>query len=158
MNIHCVYVDLDGVLADFRRQYLDMFGIDPETDRHKKLNHWDAFIEAKGFEKLPLMPDALEGIAYLNTLDIPVKILSSTGNEEKYDELSKQKTIWLKEHGIDWPAVFVPGKRHKQEYASKHEILIDDTLKTIEQWNERGGVGIYHTDWATTLTILMIYT
>ena len=160
-KIECIYVDMDGVIADFRKAYLEMFHVDPmDSHKHKAMRkNWDKFVDEGGFIELDLMPDAMIGLNYLKTVrkSIPVKILSSTANEKQYEMISSQKKKWLKTHDIDYPAYFVPGKRHKKEYAEKGYILIDDTLETIEQWNEAGGIGIYHTDWITTTTILNMY-
>lgn len=159
-KIECIYVDMDGVIADFRKAYLEMFKVDPmDSHLHKSMRkNWDKFVDEGGFVELDLMPDAMIGLNYLKTIkNIPIKILSSTANEKQYKTISEQKTKWLKAHNITYPAHFVPGKKHKQEYAEKGYILIDDTLETIEQWNKAGGVGIYHTDWITTTTILNMY-
>ena len=159
-DISIIYVDMDGVIADFRKAYLEMFGIDPmDSHLHKSMRkNWDKFVDEGGFAELDRMPDAMIGLNFLKTIkDIPIEILSSTANEKQYDMISSQKKKWLENHKITYPANFVPGKKHKREYAEKGAILIDDTLVTIEQWNEAGGVGIYHTDWITTTTILNLY-
>lgn len=159
-DIKKIYVDMDGVIADFRKAYLEMFGVDPlDSHKHKAMRkNWNKFVEDGGFKELDLMPDAAIGLNFLKTVkDIPIEILSSTANEEQYDMISSHKKEWLKKHNITYPANFVPGKRHKKEYAEKGAILIDDTLVSIEEWNDKGGIGIYHTDWITTTTILRMY-
>ena len=159
-DIKRIYVDLDGVLADFRKRYIELFGTDPlDSHKHKKMrDNWEKFVEDGEFANLDLMPDCKPGLEFLKKLkDIEVFILSSTANEEQFKTISKDKREWLEKMGIDFPAIFVPGKKHKKEYAEKNALLIDDTHSTIEKWNEEGGVGIYHTDWQTTLTILKMY-
>jgi hypothetical protein len=39
----------------------------------------------------------------------------------------------------------------KQEFASPNSILIDDREKNIEQWRNAGGIGVLHTDAASTI-------
>ena len=158
-KVKCIYVDMDGVLADFRKRYIELFDADPmDSHKHKKMkDNWNKFVDDDGFETLDMMPDAKIGIKFLNSLDIPIKILGSTANEKQYPPIVKQKLIWLKDHKIDWEPHFVPGKRFKKDYAEEGYVLIDDTESTIEKWTDKGGIGIYHTDWITTIGILKTY-
>jgi hypothetical protein len=103
------------------------------------------------------MPGAMSGIEFLRKCNAPTQILSSTANEEKYDAISKQKMIWLQSHGITFNPIFVPGKKHKYKYATPNSIIIDDTRSVIQDWNDAGGIGIWHKDWVTTLAILKMY-
>lgn len=155
-HIKCIYVDMDGVIADFRKRYIELYHADPmDSHKHKKMRaNWNKFVESGEFANLDLMPDAKIGINYLNGLDIPIKILSSTANQKQYDNISKDKLSWLKQHKIKWEPHFVPGKKFKKDYAKKGYVLIDDTKITIEEWDDEGGIGIYHTDWITTISIL----
>jgi hypothetical protein len=53
---------------------------------------------------------------------------------------------WLRDHGIEYKANIVPGRKHKKEYATSETILIDDTPDVIEGFTEAGGHGILHKD------------
>jgi hypothetical protein len=103
------------------------------------------------------LPDFAKGIEYLKELQAAgyeMFILSSTAKEEFYDEISKQKIVWLQEHGIDFHPIFVPGKALKRLYAGPGKVLIDDTLSNVEQWDEDGGIAIHHSDWEDTINKL----
>lgn len=155
-----IYLDMDGVIADFDKKYIELHGITPrEAEKNKKFDHYfNEFIEQKGFQTLDLLPGATEGLTFLRKhLTVPTQILSSTANEARYDEISKQKKIWLETHGITFTPNFVPGKRHKWKFAAPDKIIIDDTESVINQWKEAGGIGILHKDWMTTLAILRLY-
>lgn len=155
-----IYLDMDGVIADFDKKYIELHGITPrEAEKHKKFDHlFTEFIQKKGFQTLDLMPGAIDGLTFLRKhLTVPTQILSSTANEARYDEISKQKKIWLETHGITFTPNFVPGKRHKYKFAAPDHIIIDDTESVIDQWKEAGGIGILHKDWPTTLAILGLY-
>jgi hypothetical protein len=93
----------------------------------------------------------LELVKYLNSLDIPKEICSSTAYEETYEDIKAQKEKWLKDHKIKWKANFVPGKRYKYKFATPSSIIIDDTYSVIEDWNEAGGIGIWHKDASSTI-------
>ena len=159
-KISCIYLDLDGVVADFKKRYKELYHMEPrEAEKKKEFNKFfDEFIATKQFETLDLMPGAMDGLVFLRKhLTIPTQILSSTANEDRYDEISKQKMIWLQTHGITFTPNFVPGKRHKYKFAGPDKIIIDDTQSVIDQWKEAGGIGILHKDWPSTLAILRQY-
>jgi len=155
-----IYLDMDGVIADFVKRYKEMYHMEPKEAEKKKQfdKFFDEFIATSQFAKLDLMPGAMDGITFLRKLNIPTQILSSTANEKRYEDISNQKLIWLQTHGITFNAIFVPGKKLKQKYATPDKILIDDTLSVIEQWKAAGGIAIHHKDWVTTLAILKLYT
>ena len=159
-KISCIYLDMDGVIADFVKRYKEMYGMEPkEAEKKKEFDkYFDEFIATKQFETLDLMPGAMQGLVFLRKhLTIPTQMLSSTANEERYDEISRQKMIWLQTHGITFTPNFVPGKRHKYKFAAPDKIIIDDTESVIDQWRAAGGIGILHRDWVTTLAILKMY-
>ena len=155
-----IYLDMDGVIADFVKRYKEQYHMEPrEAEKKKEFNKFfDEFIATKQFETLDLMPGAMDGLTFLRKhLTVPTQILSSTANEARYDEISKQKLIWLNTHGVTFSTNFVPGKRHKYKFAGPDKIIIDDTESVIDDWKKAGGIGILHKDWITTLAILKMY-
>lgn len=159
-KISMIYLDLDGVVADFVKRYKELYRMEPkEAEKKKEFNKFfDEFIATKQFETLDLMPGAMDGLTFLRKhLTVPTQILSSTANEARYDDISKQKLIWLNTHGITFTPNFVPGKRHKYKFAAPDKIIIDDTESVINDWKKAGGIGILHKDWVTTLAILKMY-
>ena len=155
-----IYLDLDGVVADFSKRYKELYHMEPrEAEKKKEFNKFfDEFIATRQFETLDLMPGAMDGLIFLRKhLTIPTQILSSTASQERYDSISKQKMIWLQTHGITFTPNFVPGKRFKYKFAGPDKIIIDDTQSVIDQWKEAGGIGILHKDWPSTLAILRQY-
>jgi hypothetical protein len=159
-KISMIYLDMDGVIADFVKRYKEMYQMEPrEAEKKKEFDKFfDEFIQTKQFETLDLMPGSEEGLQFLRKhLTVPTQILSSTANEDRYDEISRQKLIWLNTHNVTFTPNFVPGKRHKWKFAKPDTILIDDTSSVIDDWRKSGGIGILHTDWTTTLGILKMY-
>lgn len=154
---------MDGVIADFTKGYRELNNMEPrEAEKNKKFDHFfDEFIAAGKFANLDPMSDARQLITYLNHLymnhSIPTEILSSTANQERYDEISKQKNIWLQKQGISFKPNYVPGKRLKYKFAQPDTIIIDDTLSVIEDWRKAGGIAIWHKDAATTIAQLKMY-
>jgi hypothetical protein len=159
-KISMIYLDMDGVIADFVKRYKELYRIEPrEAEKKKEFDKFfDEFIATGQFATLDLMPGAMDGLTFLRKhLTIPTQILSSTASEARYDAISKQKMIWLQTHGITFTPNFVPGKRHKWKFAKPDTIIIDDTQSVIDDWKKSGGIGILHKDWPSTLAILRQY-
>jgi phosphoglycolate phosphatase-like HAD superfamily hydrolase len=151
-----IYLDMDGVLCDFEKQYLKIFGKTAKEARDQKefSPNWKRFVEGRNFEKLDWFPGGQELLSYVRSTKLPVEILSSSGGEKFHGEVTVQKIHWLKKHGIAYKANIVPGRKKKKEYATPHVILIDDTEDVIEDFNRAGGVGILHKDSGKTIETL----
>jgi hypothetical protein len=148
-----IYLDLDGVLADFDKRYFHLFNETPGETRDKKnFNpNWKTFVLGKNFESLDWFPGAQDLLQYVSDLGVTVEILSSSGGERFQGEVTAQKLKWLADHGIHFKANIVPGRKLKKNYAHTHAILIDDTPDVIEDFNRAGGNGILHTSFDDTL-------
>ena len=155
-----IYLDMDGVIADFNKRYKELYKIEPkEADTYKTFDEFfTMFIAERQFATLNLMPDAIELINYLRSLKVPTEILSSTSSEKRDAEIRKQKIEWLNNQNIEFPVNLVPGKRFKRDFSNSNSLLIDDTPQNIDQWRVEGGIGILHTDAITTIGILKMYT
>jgi len=158
-KIDKIYLDMDGVICDFMKRYEELYHHVPRRNETKKEwhNNFDNFIKTKQFETLDLMPDAKTLLDYLRNQSVPVEILSSTAFEKVHDDISQQKSIWLENHGIDFPRNFVPGKALKYKFATPTSLIIDDTLSVIEDWKEAGGPAIHHKNARETMVMLKFY-
>jgi len=97
----------------------------------------------------------LKSFVFDNFLNI--KILSA----HTYQTESKEgKRIWLNNNGFnlsDDEVILVSNKKLKKNYAKPSDILIDDKLENITDWNNSGGVGILHTCARNTIKQLTPY-
>lgn len=154
-----IYLDMDGVIADFNKKYKEMFNVLPKVaERDKKFESlFNEFIAKEGFSTLELMPDAINLMNYLRNTGIPIEILSSTSSERRDAQIRPQKLKWLKDHQIEFPVILVQGAHLKQKYATPDSLLIDDTSKNIDEWRRAGGVGILYTDYISCLAMLSMY-
>jgi len=141
-----IFIDVDGVLADFEKRYYELYGATPKDSRDRKefSSNWKDFCETGQFEKLDWWEDGQKLLQYLESLNIPLEILSSSGGLKFHLIVELQKKKWLKAHGISYPVNIVPGRANKAKYADAKKILIDDTPDVIHAFNQAGGTGILH--------------
>lgn len=140
---------MDGVLADFNKRYKELFGTGAageDRDRKNFSKNWKEFIRLEQFATLDTFPGSSELIEFVSIMPVRLEILSSTGGIPFHSEVSEQKSLWLKNQGIDIPKNFVPGRKVKKYYAFQGNLLIDDTPDVVEAFNDAGGIAILHKD------------
>jgi hypothetical protein len=158
-----IYVDMDGVLANFEKRYIELFRESPGESRAGKefSENWTTFIEGKNFETLDWWPGGPELITYLSQ-NVPiesVEILTSSGGNKFHDQVVIQKHKWIETFNLpeQWKVNVVAGRKKKAEFATPDSILIDDTEDVIQAFRAAGGIGIHHKDIGNTLMLLDIY-
>lgn len=148
--IRHIFLDLDGVITDFHSEY-------GAYTKEEWRVAFPKFIIRKGFLKLKKLDDADELMDFIDSLGIPITILSSAGNfPDFYQEIVSQKIAWLHKHNINYPALVVPRKELKAAYAKPDSVLIDDQLINISMFEEAGGYGIQHKSADITIERLKI--
>jgi hypothetical protein len=158
-----IYVDMDGVLANFEKRYIELFRESPGESRAEKefSENWTTFIEGKNFETLDWWYGGPELITYLSQ-NVPaesVEILTSSGGNKFHDQVVIQKHKWIETFNLpeQWKVNVVAGRKKKAEFATPDSILIDDTEDVIQAFRAAGGIGIHHKDIGNTLMLLDIY-
>jgi 5'(3')-deoxyribonucleotidase len=150
-----IYVDLDGVLADFAPAAHRLTGFPAESFRNRGLTPdekkvlWSKVSNTPGFwENLGLMPRAKELWKLVEVYD--AKVLTAVSKSNK-DVCAQEKCRWayhklfLCRHQV----LCVEDKTQKILYAVTNgipNILIDDHPDTIEAWRKAGGLGVLYSN------------
>jgi beta-phosphoglucomutase-like phosphatase (HAD superfamily) len=147
-----LYLDMDGVLADFHKEYDKL---DPKREDRKRFRA--AVLEDRIFEKLDFMPDAQELLNHVSKLNgVRIEILTSMGTHDPIqgDAAKMQKLKWLNAKNIPYKANFTRNKEEKAQYANATSILIDDSIGCITPFIAAGGHGILHTNSTNSISVL----
>ena len=140
-----LFLDLDGVLADFDAHYEKTFG--EKTDRSKPTpkNFWKNIANnGSFFRDLPMMPDALalwEGAKKLHPNPIILTGLTHVASETT----ERHKREWVATHISPLARVIVCPSKDKRLHGKPGDILVDDWTKYRALWEEMGGVFVLHT-------------
>jgi hypothetical protein len=143
-----LYLDCDGVLADFERAATELLHM-PSRQFEKRYGlgeFWKRLARDPDFYgSLPLMPDATILFEAVRHLDPIILTGLPRGN-------------WAAPQKVRWAAEHFPGTRiitclaaDKRRHARDGDILVDDTLKYEHLWTGAGGIFVHHRDAQTTI-------
>lgn len=129
-----IFVDMDGVLTDWKKQYLKYGGQDFINSEQID---WDVTDNFSFWSTMDWIGGGKELWGMLKPLN-PV-ILSSPG----YSSFSREgKQFWIKENLGENQSFILDTK--KEKYADARSFLIDDMPKNIDPWENAGGEGILY--------------
>lgn len=149
-----VYVDMDGVLADFFGSIAKHHGVKHWRDARKVRRAQDSKIDkiAKKpgfFLKLKPLPNASKLIHNILKLADRYSILSSP-LLSNVEQSSREKAEWLDHHLSRHSPRSVLFDHEKFKYARQADgtpnVLIDDNKTNIQLWEANGGIGILYDD------------
>lgn len=146
-----LYLDCDGVLADFDRAATELLGMPPRAfeKRRGPAAFWREIARHPDFYgSLPLMPDAMRLFDAVRHLDPIILTGLPRGN-------------WAAPQKVRWAAEHFPGTRiltvmavDKRNHARQGDILVDDQVKHAHLWEEAGGIFVHHRSAESTIARL----
>lgn len=144
-----IFVDMDGVLADFDRHHEAVFGF--RSDKMADNVDWAAVRAVNGFySAIPPMADARELWSFLRPFNPTVL----TGVPRSVEDAADNKRGWVRLHlGKDVPVICCRSSE-KCLHASPGDVLIDDWEKYRHKWEAAGGRWITHTSAASSIEAL----
>ena len=143
-----IYLDMDGVLADFFTGFANHFG----KDHWKQIQNKEKSIqELQGtdfFNTLDTYPSTMELVNFVQTLvgDDDWGICSSPLRGDR-DNSAYWKRVWLTRHFILPKVENLIFTGQKERFAmdkidGKPNVLIDDKPDNVGRWTAKGGIGI----------------
>ena len=148
-----IYLDMDGVVADFEQRFKDLSGMGPREFEAKygKNAFWDFIDEGdnkiKFWVGIPPMEGASQLVNYVSKHDY---VMLTAPSIKKQSRLGK--ALWIRNHTGDIfpskPTVIFKAAKEKHKVKpslTEKDILIDDKASTIDNWNAAGGTGILYT-------------
>ena len=148
-----VYIDMDGVLADFFGGVEKLYGVGhwKELSKDNKLDLKQEVINritgTDFFATLPEFPGADQLITMVKKFTGSSFSILTSPLRGDHEVSSKYKKLWIEQH-IENPAQTIITGR-KESYATDKasgtpNILIDDRPVNIERWQGAGGYGILY--------------
>ncbi len=134
-----IFVDMDGVLADFDAHHEAVFGTRP--DKVADNVDWAAVRAVEGFYlDMPPMPD-LSALWAVIGRHSPIVL---TGVPRSVEEAADDKRAWVRKHLGANIEVRCCRSSEKYRHATAGDILIDDWEKYRHLWVAAGGLWITH--------------
>ena len=136
-----LFLDCDGVLADFEKGAAAALGMHPKAfeKRHGVGRFWAKLAKAPDFYfGLPLLPGATELFDAVKHLDPIILTGLPIGN-------------WAADQKVRWAARHFPGTKiittlaaDKRDHCGTGDVLVDDNLKYRHLWQAAGGIFVHY--------------
>ena len=147
-----IYVDMDGVLADFFTEWGKLMGVQNWWNIKDEHDIDDALQKIRDTDNfwldLPLTSNAINLLNLIKDVKGSYIILSSPLPGDKNSEPHKRE--WIKKNLSFFPPKEVLIRHDKESFATQQDgtpnILIDDYGVNIQKWEAKGGVGFKHKD------------
>ena len=148
-----VYLDMDGVLADFFGGVEKMYGVEHwkqlTNDKTKDLKKEviDRITGTDFFATLPKFDSADQLISMVKEFTGGTYSINTSPLRGDHENSGKYKRVWIN-NNIERPAeIIVTGRKEsyaKDKASGTPNILIDDRPVNIQRWQAAGGYGILY--------------
>ena len=143
-----LFLDCDGVLADFEAGATELLGMSPRAfeQRYGIREFWRRLARAPDFyASLPLMSDAsllFDAVRHLDPIILTGLPLGKWA--------APQKVRWTEEH-FPGTHIITCMARDKYRHMTGKDVLVDDRADHRDAWEAAGGTFIHHKDARTSL-------
>lgn len=162
MHSFKVFIDLDGVMADFDKRAIEILGVRPRdfegqegADRlWEKIDAYpNFFLSLEPMKDAMVLWDGVEARGFIPT------VLTGTprwNNKENMDP-SEQKRQWVLKHLYHGRTITCKSRDKCLHMEQPGDVLIDDWHRYAGLWREKGGKFILHTSAVESLKELDEY-
>ncbi len=150
-----LYLDMDGVVADFDGYAYERFGLAPSGGVYPD-EVWDLLAaNHRLYRDLPKTPyaDLLVQTCRILTMrhDWDLLFLTAIPKDNDMPWAFYDKMKWVDAYYPDIPVHFGPYSKDKHVHCRPGDILVDDRTSNCEEWQAAGGIAIQHRDIDQTL-------
>lgn len=146
-----IYLDMDGVLADFDRGATKLFGMSPRD--------FEAMYGAGVFWKR--LANAKEFFTGLEPMSDAIELYEAVKHTDPVILTGLPRGKWAEPQKRKWAEMHFPGVKVitttaalKKEYCSPGDVLVDDRDKYRGAWEQAGGIFIHHRDARSSIEAL----
>ena len=146
---YTIYSDMDGVLVDFDAMARSIGGRSFHDEDVKKYvarkNFWSDMRPTRDFD------------IYWNFIKKYNPHILTAYPKWDVEGAKKGKAAWNRKYTkVPAEKLHIVSRKNKQLFAyddinKKPNVLIDDHLQNIQEWKDKGGIGIYHTNALSTI-------
>ena len=150
-----LYLDMDGVIADFDEYAARTLGIPPSSGIYPEEVWYKLASNVRLYRDLiktsyaDQLVDECKDLAATKEYNLLFLTAVPKGNDVKW--AFYDKVIWAQNYFPGIPVHFGPFSKNKWQHCQPGDILIDDRLSNIEEWRVAGGIAIHHTNIEATL-------
>ena len=149
-----LYLDMDGVVADFDEYTTRTLGILPREIYPEEIWHKLAS-NPRLYKDLIPTPYATQLVytcqQFCNRNKYDLKFLTAVPKNNDIPWVFNDKVYWARNYFATIPVMFGPYSKDKYHHCQTGDILIDDRLTNIQDWIAAGGIAIHHKNIDTTL-------
>jgi 5'(3')-deoxyribonucleotidase len=153
-----IYLDMDGVVADFDEYAARTLGIPPSQGIYPNEVWYKLATNSRLYRDLVKTPYADKLVFQCSVIakqqGYELKFLTAIPKGNDVPWAFYDKVIWAQKYFPGIPVMFGPFSKDKYIHCQPGDILIDDRTSNIEEWRVAGGLGILHRDFDDTLAQL----
>ncbi len=139
-----IYIDMDGVVANFDQSIINIFG-EEYSDRVADDFWKNRCVQEEVFRRMPPIPEGIQMVKAIST-GRDICFMTSTGGLPHHIDIAKQKLDFLHTQGLGiYPVAFCMNTKGKAQFAQPGALLIDDRIKVCEAWINEGGSAMVFT-------------
>jgi hypothetical protein len=151
-----VYLDLDGVVADFNKRYREVTGVEFDLQCSTTMRWGRLKGKEMGFYGgIPTYPEFQDFVSsvksFVNSHADSLQILTALPSVLSMPTAAVEKMAWCGKYLPGLTVTICPASIDKQVLAKSGDILVDDNPRNVAQWMDRGGIAIRHINFKDTL-------